>query len=125
MALVAHFLDGHQEDREQEEGTFVQAPPRVRGRPRGQCPAPSLHPSLPREECVSKAHQLGGQLWFTEGTVSCHPSPLKPPLSGRGWRVGGRLGARLKGLMFSEVGRPRGLPEGPGHGTPGSSPLLL
>lgn len=61
------------------------------GRGASAQPPPFVLP-CPVRNVSSEAHQLGDRLLFTEGAVSCHPSPLKPPLSGWGWGVGAGWG---------------------------------
>lgn len=102
-----HPPGGHRKDREQEEGTFVQAPvamaPRVRAGPRGQCTASSLHPSLPHEECLLRLTSLAVDSASQKGLCPAIQSPLKPPLSGQGdW---GRQGPHLKGLNVLRGGK--------------------
>ena len=75
-------------------------------------PPPLVLP-CPARNVSSEAHQLGGRLQFTEGAVSCHPSPLKPPLSG--WGGWGQAGGTSQ--------RPNVLRGGKAEGSPGRTRL--
>lgn len=86
--LLAPFWVGAKRTESRKRGHLSKPPatttPWVRARPRGAVqPSPFALP-CPMRNVSSQAHQLDGQLRFTEGAVSCHPSPLKPPLSGHG-----------------------------------------
>lgn len=70
-------------------------------------PPPFVLP-CPLRNVSSEAHQLGGQLQFTEGAVSCHPSPLKPPLSA--WGGWGQAGAMSQRPNVLRGGRAEGSP---------------
>ena len=115
LALLAPFPGWAPRGQRAGRGDLCPSPQRQRllgsgpGRGADAQPPPLALP-CPARNVSSEAHQTGGRFRFTEGAVSCHPSPLKPPLSGRGRGVVGRPGACLKGPMFSEVGRPRGPP---------------
>lgn len=116
LALLAPFPGWAPRGQRAGRGDLCASPQRQRllgsgpGRGADAQPPPLVLP-CPVRNVSSEAHQIGGRFRFTEGAVSCHPSPLKPPLSGRGLRGGGQAGGmsqRPNVLRGGKAERPPG-----------------